>query len=89
MENSGHPDICNELDHKSKHQKEKLQMLGFPTECPVPAGRKCMDDTKKIDVSKFKNFLPMAAGQLTIHHDVTHDTVNEFIMCFFFFVTEC
>lgn len=72
---SGHPDICNALDHKTAEQKEKLEMFGFPTECPVPEGRKCMDGTKKVDISKFKNFLPMAAGHVTVHQEITHDTV--------------
>lgn len=59
---TGHPDICNELDHKNAEQKAKLEMFGFPTECPVGAEQKCMDGSKKMDISKFKNLLPMAAG---------------------------
>lgn len=35
---SGHPDMCNTLDHKSAEQRKKLQMFGFPTECPIPEG---------------------------------------------------
>lgn len=75
---SGHPDICNTLDHKTADQKAKLEAFGFPTECPVPEGRKCMDGTKKADISKFKNMLPMIAGKITAHYDVVHDTVRLF-----------
>ncbi|XP_031623473.1 uncharacterized protein LOC116340880 [Contarinia nasturtii] len=71
---SGHPDICDVLDHKTAEQKVKLEMFGFPTECPVPEGRKCMDGTKKVDVSKYKNMLPMAVGKITSHYEVTHDS---------------
>lgn len=78
---SGHPDICNTLDHKSAEQKAKLEAFGFPTECPVPEGRKCMDGTKRADISKFKNMLPMIAGKITAHYDVTHDTVRIFFLC--------
>lgn len=77
---SGHPDICNALDHKSDDQKAKLEMFGFPTECPVPEGQKCMDGSKKVDITKFKNLLPMAAGKITAHYDVTHDTVYIFLI---------
>lgn len=72
---AGHPDVCNALDHKNTEQKEKLEMFGFPTECPVPEGQKCMDGSKKIDISKYKNLLPMAMGKITCKYDVTHDTV--------------
>lgn len=72
---SGHPDICNVLDHKSAAQKAKLELFGFPTECPVPEGQRCMDGSKKVDVSKYKSLLPMAAGLIVAKYDVTHDTV--------------
>lgn len=36
---SGHPDMCNALDHKSAEQRTKLQMFGFPDlKCPIPEG---------------------------------------------------
>lgn len=70
---SGHPDICNALDQKTAEQKAKLEIFGFPTECPVHEGRKCMDGTKKVDISKYKHILPMVAGKITAHYDITHD----------------
>lgn len=72
---NGHPDICNVLDKNTAEHKAKLELFGFPTECPVPKGRKCMDDTNKIDISPYKGLLPMAAGEITANYDVTHDTV--------------
>ncbi|XP_055295197.1 uncharacterized protein LOC129564970 [Sitodiplosis mosellana] len=71
---SGNPDLCSALDHKTKEQKEKLEMFGIPSDCPVPEGRKCMDGSKKVDISKFKNMLPMAAGRITVRDEITHDT---------------
>lgn len=35
---SGNLDMCNALDHKSAEQKKKLEIFGFPTECPIPEG---------------------------------------------------
>lgn len=85
---SGHPDICSEMDHANQEHKMKLQMFGFPSECPVPEGRKCVDPEKKIDISKFKNLLSMAKGKITAHFDITHDTVqmNLKYFCFLFFI---
>lgn len=70
----GHPDVCAILDEKNEEHKAKLQMFGFPTECPVPAGRKCVDPEKKLDISKYKALLPMAQGKISAHYDITHDT---------------
>lgn len=82
---NGHPDICNALDSKSAEQKAKLELFGFPTECPVPEGRKCLDGTNKVDISPYKGLLPMAAGEITANYDVTHDTVSNqsFDVCLF------
>lgn len=73
---SGNPDICNVLDHSNEEQKAKLEVFGFPTECPVPEGEKCLDGSKKVDISKYKSLLPMALGKITAKYDVTHDTVR-------------
>lgn len=73
---NGHPDICNVLDHNTDEQKAKLELFGFPTECPVPAGKKCTDGSKKHDISKYKSLLPLTVGVVTTHYDVIHDTVN-------------
>lgn len=32
---TGNPDLCSELDNH-KDAKAHLEMLGFPTECPIP-----------------------------------------------------
>lgn len=73
---TGNPDICNVLDHKDDEQKKQLEVFGFPTDCPVPEGKKCFDGSKKVDVSKFKDILAMAVGTISAKYDVTHDTVN-------------
>lgn len=73
---SGNPDACAALDAKSEEHKAKLQMFGFPTECPIPEGRKCMTGDKKIDVKKYKSFLAMAMGKIQLHADIEHDTVS-------------
>lgn len=72
---TGHPDICNVLDHKNEEQKKQLEAFGFPTDCPVPEGKKCFDGNKKVDVSKFKDVLSMAVGTITAKYEITHDTV--------------
>lgn len=74
---SGSPDACAALDKKSEEHKAKLQMFGFPTECPIPEGRRCMTGDKKIDVNKYKSMLPMALGKLQIMADIEHDTVSD------------
>lgn len=73
---TGNPDLCDALDKKSEEAKGKLAMFGFPTECPIPEGRRCMDGTKPVDVTKYKNFLNMAFGKMAIQADVEHDTVS-------------
>lgn len=83
---SGHPDICDLLDHNSVEQKAILELFAFPTECPVAEGRKCMDGSKKVDISKYKGLLPMATGQITANYDVTHDTVIIAFASSFFFL---
>lgn len=74
---SGNPDLCAALDKKGEEAKAKLEMFGFPTECPFPEGRKCMDGQKKLSIAKFKKFLSMAAGKMEIEADILHDTVSE------------
>lgn len=37
--------------------------------------RKCVDGEQKIDFSKHKSLLPLAAGNIDISIDGTHDTV--------------
>lgn len=32
---SGSPDLCEELDNKNQEAKAKLEMIGFPTDCPI------------------------------------------------------
>lgn len=71
----GNPDVCAVLKKDEEHRM-KLQMFGFPAECPVPAGRKCVDPEKKLDISRFKAILPMAQGKISAHYDITHDTVR-------------
>lgn len=73
---SGSPDACAVLDAKSEEHKAKLEMFGFPTECPIPEGRKCLNGEKKIDVKKFKSFLAMAVGKIQLNVDIQHDTVR-------------
>lgn len=73
---TGSPDLCAELDHKSKEAKERLEMIGFPTECPVKTGRKCFDGEKKVDMSKYKNFLAAANGKMDVESHITHDSVS-------------
>lgn len=74
---TGNPNVCDELDKKSEDAKARLQMFGFPTECPVPEGRRCFDGDKKINITKFKNYLNMANGKMAINADIEHDTVNK------------
>lgn len=76
---TGSPDMCEELDHKGEEAKTKLAMFGFPTECPVPEGRKCFEGDKKMNVTKYKNFLNLANGKMEIDADVEHDTVRPLI----------
>ena len=33
---NGEADMCAELDKKNKEAIAKLQLIGFPTECPIP-----------------------------------------------------
>lgn len=73
---SGKPDICNVLDKTNEDQKTKLELFGFPIECPVPEGNLCMEN-KKHDISKFKALLPVVVGTITAKYDITHDTVRK------------
>lgn len=40
--------------------------------------RKCVDDSQKISVAKQKSFLALAAGNIDISIEGTHDAVSEF-----------
>lgn len=73
---TGNPDLCDALDKKSEEAKGKLALFGFPTECPIPEGRKCLDGSKSVDVSKYKNFLNLAFGKVEINAHMEHDTVS-------------
>lgn len=72
----GQPDICNDhLNPTMAREKAIMELFGFPTACPLPAGQVCVDGSKKYDISKYKNLLPMSVGIITTHYDVVHDTV--------------
>lgn len=38
--------------------------------------RKCVDGSQKISIAKQKSFLPLAAGNIDMSIDGTHDTVS-------------
>lgn len=91
---TGTPDLCSELE-LHKEAKTPLELVGFPTECPIDKvcdnfdiyceilseskmyvqGHKCIDGTKKFDVSKFRKYLPMVRGKIEVNAEITHDTV--------------
>lgn len=73
---SGNPDLCDALDKKSAEAKGKLALFGFPTECPIPEERRCLDGNKSVDVTKYKNFLNLAIGKMEIDAKIEHDTVS-------------
>lgn len=73
---TGNPDMCDALHKKSDDSRERLAMFGFPTECPVPEGRKCFEGDKKMNVTKFKNYLNLINGKMEIDADIEHDTVG-------------
>ncbi|KAG4073883.1 hypothetical protein HA402_014088 [Bradysia odoriphaga] len=70
---TGTPDLCSEIEIH-KEAKIPLEMVGFPTACPIEKGRKCVDGTKKFDVAKFKKYLTMARGKIAVDTEITHDT---------------
>lgn len=72
---TGNPDVCDALNKKSVEAKSRLAMFGFPTECPVPEGRRCFDGDKKLNVTKYKNLLNIASGKMEIDAEIEHDTV--------------
>lgn len=72
---SGQVNVCNVSSAKSAQDKEILELFAFPTECPLSEGRICTDGTKKVDISKYKDFLSFLEGDLIGKYDVTHDTV--------------
>lgn len=78
---TGQPNFCEVLDKKFEEAKARLQMFGFPTECPFPEQRKCVDGDKKINIARFKNMLGMAIGKVTVEADIEHDTVRNLGKC--------
>lgn len=82
---NGDPDVCEKNpDRATLDQKAMLDMLAFPMpECPVAEGRRCMDGSKKRNISKYKGLLPMAAGKLTANYNIIHDTVISLLISFF------
>lgn len=81
---NGTPDLCAVLDKKSEEHKAKLEMFGFPTECPIPDGRKCLTGDKKMDVKKYKSFLAMAMGKIQLNADIQHDTVRYILFLLYY-----
>lgn len=77
---SGNPDVCSTLDKKTAEQKARLEMFGFPTECPIPEGRRCLTGDKKVDMSKYKSYLGMSVGKMVISANIEHDTVSDFLL---------
>ena len=39
--------------------------------------RKCIDSSQKFSVVKQKSFLPLAAGNIDLSIDITHDSVSK------------
>lgn len=74
---SGKPNFCEALDKKTEEQKARLQLFGFPTECPFPEERRCVDGDKKLNIAKFKGMLGMALGKVVVESDIEHDTVRK------------
>lgn len=75
---NGNVDICKEIkDSNDREQMEVLELFGLPTECPIPEGRICVDNSKEIDVSNLKSYLPMLRGQVQANYDIQHENVSE------------
>ncbi|KAL3267245.1 hypothetical protein HHI36_011378 [Cryptolaemus montrouzieri] len=53
---------------------EALQVLSVPSSCPVAAGKICSSPDKKLNLSKYKNQLGMAAGTVDFRLEGKHDT---------------
>lgn len=74
----GNVDFCGKIeDPDDREQMEVLELFGIPTECPMPEGRICVDNSKEIDVSRLQSYLPILRGQLLAIYDIQHENVSE------------
>lgn len=72
---TGSPDMCSVLNKKNEEAKARLAMFGFPTECSNQEKRICFDGDKKMNVTKYKNYLAVAHGKMEFDAQIEHDTV--------------
>ncbi|CAH0560171.1 unnamed protein product [Brassicogethes aeneus] len=50
-----------------------LEIYGMPKKCPMPAKKICGGPGQKLNLSKYKNQLGMAAGKTDLKLELTHD----------------
>ncbi|XP_017771756.1 PREDICTED: uncharacterized protein LOC108559122 [Nicrophorus vespilloides] len=67
----GNIDICKELTTKKRKSAQLLSSLGF--KCPSEAKSLCATNPQKLDISKYKKQLHMAAGKSNLKIDIQHD----------------
>lgn len=72
---TGTPDMCSVLNKKNEEAKARLTMFGFPNECSNQEKRICFEGDKKINVTKYKNYLAVANGKMEFDAGIEHDTV--------------
>lgn len=65
----GSEDVCARL----AEMPADLKAQGAPDKCPVAANRVCVSDYT-IDISQYKQYLPLARGRSLLDINVDHDT---------------
>ncbi|XP_019876183.2 uncharacterized protein LOC109604090 [Aethina tumida] len=67
-------DLCELATEIPEEVLPIFDMFGMPKKCPVQNKKICADGKKKISIAKFKNQIGMAAGNIDLKLEMTHDT---------------
>uniref|UniRef100_A0A182Q2K3 MD-2-related lipid-recognition domain-containing protein n=1 Tax=Anopheles farauti TaxID=69004 RepID=A0A182Q2K3_9DIPT len=72
----GSEDICNQASRPRRTEQiaELMRSLGVPEKCPIEAGKICTDPSQVVNINRFKQYLPLARGSITVDVKVQHDS---------------
>uniref|UniRef100_U5ENN0 Putative 16.8 kDa salivary secreted protein n=1 Tax=Corethrella appendiculata TaxID=1370023 RepID=U5ENN0_9DIPT len=68
-------DVCDEMRKANVNSEIKplMELFNVPSKCPVEEQTICSEPTQTINIEKYKQYLPLALGNIKINLSLNHD----------------